>query len=377
MISIVCPIMIDEDSGGGTKSTISLMNGLARKNELFKIYIILNPNCNFINQFDKNINISYFPSSKIISIKRPIHFLKTSLFIKHFFKSFNTNSTIAFCSERPILMIMPFLNKKIPIFYVSRGWFYDNLSAKYLTEFMFPRVKKFICISDKQNGVISNFVKRKDDIHTIYNGFEFTDKKFIPFQNNSKIKLSTIGVICKRKAQLQCLEMLNELINQHNYKNIELQIFGKTLLIEDKKYEKKILDYINKNQLTNYVKFMGHETNLEKIYKNSDLVISSAIEEGFGRTIIEAMNYGIPIIANINAGGPASIITNNHDGFLYNGTTHNLVECVIQIIENQNLRNQIILNGILTAKNKFSSENMIENYSKLILNYIINQKNNY
>ncbi len=359
--TIFCPFIIQNDHGGGTKSTISLLNGLVERE--FEVYVLLTNDCEFISKFDNRIKIHFYKTYPDVNIKKPFQFLKICSEMANFVLRFNPSNTILLCSDRPGLMMMPFVSKKYTVFYISRGWHYNSFSAQLLRKIMFKRVNKFICISDKQFGVIHDIVKNENRIQTIYNGFDLPNKQFTPFLNKHKIVLSTIGVICKRKAQLQCLEMINFLKNNYS---VVLNIYGTTLIEEDEKYKQSLENYIKEKGLGGIVFFMGHEPDLDKIYSSTDIVISSAIEEGFGRTLIESMAYGIPIIANSGAGGPKSIITDGFDGFLYNGSVEDLSSKIEIIINQKHTRDFIISNALKTVADKFSVNKMCDNYHKVI-----------
>ena len=55
------------------------------------------------------------------------------------------------------------------------------------------------------------------------------------------------------------------------------------------------------------IKFVGHHTNLKKIYLNSNL-LNTSLFEGFSNAIIDAMNHNIPVIASNCAGGNQEIL---------------------------------------------------------------------
>ena len=80
MVTIFCPIITSKDIGGGVKSTISLLNGLAALN--YKIIIIVPKDCEFISKFLPQINILYFEESPLFSIFNLPHFYRLCNFIK-------------------------------------------------------------------------------------------------------------------------------------------------------------------------------------------------------------------------------------------------------------------------------------------------------
>jgi glycosyltransferase involved in cell wall biosynthesis len=63
------------------------------------------------------------------------------------------------------------------------------------------------------------------------------------------------------------------------------------------------------------VEFLGEREDVPKILRALDLVLVPSWEEPFGRSVIEAMATGTPVIAT-NVGGPAEIVTDGVEGIL-------------------------------------------------------------
>ena len=110
--------------------------------------------------------------------------------------------------------------------------------------------------------------------------------------------------------QKDYLTLLDAIKNIKN-KNFTLKIYG------DGELKDRLIYYIKNNGLKKYVKLNGHETDTRKIYSNADLLIHSAIFEGLPNTVVEAMNYEIPIIASNSFGG-TKLLNNGKFGDLFN-----------------------------------------------------------
>ncbi len=67
--------------------------------------------------------------------------------------------------------------------------------------------------------------------------------------------------------------------------------------------------------LNNHVTFLGHRTDICETYAQIDVLVHPAIDEPFGRVMIEAMAMEKPVVA-YNCGGPKEIILNGETGFL-------------------------------------------------------------
>lgn len=359
--SIFCPMITKEDIGGGIKSTITLMNGLQMEGH--EVTVLIPKTCTYLHKFNTEITVLFFEKDPVISISNPINYYKLCKLVKKKFQKLNTG-TIYFCSDRPALMLALLLGKSTSIYYISRGWFYTNWSARFLRLFLFSRVSQFIGISNKQFDLMKLYAKPHSKVALIENGIQLPAKQFTPFQNNT-IVLTTIGGICERKNQLQCIGLIHLLKDKYR---IKLVLFGTTFTPVDEMYKQKLEKYIEHHQLENYVEFKGHETNFDLIYGQSDIIISSATEEGFGRTLIEAMSYGIPVIASDMAGGPSMIINHEKDGLLFDSSLDDLQKKTETLINNVPLRNYIIKNALSKVESKYTEKIMCKNYSNLIEN---------
>ena len=72
---------------------------------------------------------------------------------------------------------------------------------------------------------------------------------------------------------------------------------------------------IEEQGLKSIVRMVGKSSKVEQYYVTADAFLHTSNYEGFGVVIVEAMSYGVPVIAFENA-GPNEIIHNGVDGFI-------------------------------------------------------------
>lgn len=104
---------------------------------------------------------------------------------------------------------------------------------------------------------------------------------------------------------------------------------------------------------------LGHRTDNHHIIATADLLlVPSMYNESFGLTIIEAMALNVPVIAT-RIGGMQEVITDGLDGVLIDyGNLEQLKVSVIELIENVEVRTQIIRNAKQSFKTKYSADKM-------------------
>ncbi len=96
--------------------------------------------------------------------------------------------------------------------------------------------------------------------------------------------------------------------------------------------------------------FAGHVNNVYDYMDISDIVVNPSAEpEPFGRTIIEAMALGKPVIAT-DMGGAKEIINNAEDGFLVEPNEKDLKNAIEKFLEEKDLYLKISKQALAKAK---------------------------
>lgn len=80
-------------------------------------------------------------------------------------------------------------------------------------------------------------------------------------------------------------------------------------------YERQLHQLVADLGLHDRVRFLGQREDMPHILAASDLVLVPSAGEPFGRSVIEAMAMGVPVVAAAQ-GGPAEIISNDDEGVL-------------------------------------------------------------
>ena len=96
--------------------------------------------------------------------------------------------------------------------------------------------------------------------------------------------------------------------------------------------------------------------------------------ESFGVSLLEAINYSLPVVvSNIKGSGMKEMIINNYNGFLFkNNSSRDLANKIKKIGESQKLAKLFSKNSKKLFIKKFSENNLskkiINIYKKILLN---------
>jgi glycosyltransferase involved in cell wall biosynthesis len=155
-----------------------------------------------------------------------------------------------------------------------------------------------------------------------------------------------VGLIEPRKNLPVLIEAFKQLIEYgFNYKLILVGRYG--WMYRD------VLDQVKELNLENMVRFLGYvpQEELPLIYNLATLFTYPTIYEGFGLPVLEAMACGVPVITS-NVSSLPEIV--NEAGILIPvNDTEALLDAMVRLIENANLRQELIHLGVQRAA-KFS-----------------------
>ncbi|SDB26638.1 1,2-diacylglycerol 3-alpha-glucosyltransferase [Ruminococcaceae bacterium FB2012] len=135
-------------------------------------------------------------------------------------------------------------------------------------------------------------------------------KKELHYSPNDKIILFVGRIIDYKKPFLAC-DIAKKMHKEDS--NYKLILIGKGPL------QKQLKDYIRENKMNSFIEYI-ERVPYEEMYKYmvaSDCLINLSSKEIFGMTILEAMYYGLPVVAH-KAPGPNDVIDNGKNGILCN-----------------------------------------------------------
>jgi len=154
------------------------------------------------------------------------------------------------------------------------------------------------------------------DNYYITLGTEFnTLNKTVNNSVNDIIRISIIGRIAEEKIPISFLQKICS-INFNKFNKIFISIYGE----KDYKFNYEyvnIFEQILNPCLNNNLKYFPFTSNINEIYKNTDLLLIPSVYETGSFTCLEAFSWGIPVIAR-NVYGLPYLIKNGFNGYLYN-----------------------------------------------------------
>jgi len=202
----------------------------------------------------------------------------------------------------------------------------------------------------------------EDDISLVYKGVPYTVNNGIPklidsferlSDNNASINVLFLSNLLYSKGIIVFLDALS-LLEESYRRKINVKIVGK----EAELSWSMLNDEIVRRNIQNFVCFVGQKYGEEKlnIYHNTDILIYPTLNDAFPVVILEAMQFGIPVIASIEGAIP-DIIEDGINGFLVEkNKPEQITSKLIQLIDNPDLRIDMGKNGKTKFLNNYTLE---------------------
>ena len=206
---------------------------------------------------------------------------------------------------------------------------------------------------------LMNFVKNlgfKGSLLQINNGTELTESEQ---KNKDSYEFLIVSRLVRQKNIDLVLRSLSVVKEKYSV-DFTLNIVG-----EGPEFQ-NINNLINNLKLNDCVNLVGikHDKELENFYKSSNYFLQISTYEGMPHSVLEAMNYGLTVIAS-NFGGNSELLDNNKYGYLVNSfeveTVANAIYKALSDTEEK------FIKGNKLIEKKFDIEKTIKNYTELIL----------
>lgn len=238
-------------------------------------------------------------------------------------------------------LLLTFLIKKI-----FSGVVNKSQGGIYVSNYLLNKYKH-------KNGVVISNV----NIYKIFPRKEILE----PILEKEKIKIFFAGGVNKRKGVPQLILAIEKIILSNSIKNLEVNIAGGHF---DHDYKSEIIE----KGLEKYINFLGiiDKEELNQYLQDSDLYIQPSLSEGIPRATLEAMSFGIPIIATKIPGFEeilpdiCLVSTNNHE---------ELSDKILELLKDKVLYNSLITYNINYIPNylfNILQERRVSFYQKIL-----------
>ena len=178
---------------------------------------------------------------------------------------------------------------------------------------------------------------------------------------DSDFILTYAAEFISRKNHSFVIECAGKLVQE--VPNVKILFAGRGELKE--KLEKEI----KKLELQDCIHFLGFRTDIDEVFKMSDVGISASKQEGLGLNLIEVMMCGLPVVATIDR-GHKEIVDHGMNGFLYEQENEQeFIHAVKKIFSDVKARNEMAKKAVEKAE-KFEITNSMNAMASIYKKYM-------
>ena len=349
--------------GGAGNSIFRLCKGLSKKK--FNISVICLKNCSYEKEFNKNkikvykvnLNKTSFAMIKILKITK---FLISKKYKKNIFISnIHYANILSLIFLRNLNNLKIVLVERTPLMELSIYFGFVDLIKKnvikLLIYLLYNLSEAIVCNSAN----ISKHFKNKYRLRTktifppsIINFFPVRKKIY---KKNKTLIIATVCRLTKEKG----LDVLFQALSLLNFENYKLLIAG------DGKEKLKLKQLSDKLNISSKIKYLGFLKDIKPLLKLSNLYVNTSYFEGFPNSVVEAINYGTPVICSQSHGGINEILLNGKCGTIFDN--RNPLDLTTKIEEYYNNPKKYFLKTKLAKKNikRFTLKKNILSYENL------------
>lgn len=240
------------------------------------------------------------------------------------------------------------------------NWIQKKLLKKHIEKFNklieIPH-SRFITVSNHSKYSLLNFFPKVEEskVKVFYSPYEYAEKTEMEPKLNEKYFLLVSGNRFEKNTY-RAIKAFDSLFSQKRLQDFTVVITGaKDLPFRDEIKNK------DKFHLMSY----QSQEDLENLYQNAFCFVYPSLNEGFGYPPLVAMSMGIPVIASSSTSIPE--VCGNAALYFSANNVDELKNRILQIINDENLKNNLIDNGYSQLK-KIKEKQLQD--MKLYLEYI-------
>jgi glycosyltransferase involved in cell wall biosynthesis len=210
--------------------------------------------------------------------------------------------------------------------------------------------------SDVKNALVNKYGFPNSKVVVIHNGTYMPEEQ-VRLGNGDDFVIGSAGRFFPVKDYSLMVHIARDVLRQAD----RIQF----LLAGDGPEKERITSLIRDYKLGQFFHMTGFVDDMEGFYKSLDLYINTSLHEGLPMGILEAMSYGIPVIAP-KCGGLSEIIDDGIDGYLIEGrNSKDYAEKCLKLFSNKELQQNMGVTSRKKILNNFTVEIMARNYMDL------------
>tara|TARA_B100001250_G_scaffold10769_1_gene9343 strand:+ start:7961 stop:9076 length:1116 start_codon:yes stop_codon:yes gene_type:complete len=350
---------------GGSERVIAILsNEYVKKNIKINVISMRSTICAY--EFDSKVNVVFLDKGSQLSESfyslNPYKIFYSLFRLYKVLRKQNPDIIVSFGESSNVYAIFSKLFLKIKVVIAMRQ---DPIRISLLIRFivkLFYKYADHLIVQTQYQKKWSKQYFKKLEITQINNPIPFQFSRNNYFQNKKDIDFLSVGTIKEEKNYADTIIAYNNIKNRLN-REAKLYIAGRFMTEYDKK---QIQSLIDKHNLKEKIVLLGNIEDINPVFQRAKIYILSSSNEGQPNALLESMSHGIPCITS-RWSGADDIFTNNHNAMMFDvGDIDKLSYLMLDLFNNEDLRNRIGENGYNFCRENFEKDLMINKWLNLL-----------
>lgn len=293
-------LITKSEAGGAQTHIFQMASFLIKKGN--KVAVMAKPG-GFLEIILKQIGAKFYPNIFFSSFFSPFTVFSALRKIEKAVNDFKPDLVSCHSSLAGFLGRLAIKNK-IPTVFTAHGWAFTE-GVSFFKKFLAQRAERWVsrccskiicvCKHDKELA-LKHKIAPEEKLTVIHNGVEIPDT-LLEKAFDTPLKIVFIGRFALQKNQLLFCQAFQELPDELKQK-ANICFIGKGPL------KPQAENFVKQNNLSGYIEFLGElkRVDIFQILESSHILALISNWEGFPRAILEAMAFGLAIIATDIAG---------------------------------------------------------------------------
>jgi glycosyltransferase involved in cell wall biosynthesis len=258
----------------------------------------------------------------------------------------------------------------VPVVAFSRGWTADDFKVQiycYLDKAMIRFADRIVAVSKSQGEKLRALKISAKKIQIIENALtvkiedlpsidqkDIRKKLGIPEDAWVVLSAGRHSPEKGHKYLIEALPALRALVPQ-----------AYLVLAGDGPLSEELKNQANRLNISSHCLFLGMRKDMPAIYKASNAMALPSLSEGLPNVVLEAMAFGVPVVAS-EVGGVPEVIDHNVNGLLVKpASPKNLAQALATLANDPNLANKLAQQAKLDVEHRFNADVQTQRLIKL------------
>jgi glycosyltransferase involved in cell wall biosynthesis len=249
----------------------------------------------------------------------------------------------------------------------AHGFLEENRKLRFynrIERFVLRRADRIVAVSNSMKTLLTQHGVPAQKIRVIHNAID--PGEVVPDTSSEEIKrrhgltshqkvIGVIGRLSPEKGQMIFLRAMEKTVRSFPE--------AKALIIGEGQDQAMLEGFCREKGLSDHVVFLGYQEKIANYYQVLDLLVLPSLSEGLPNTVLEAMSFGVPVLATA-VGGVPEIIQNGNGIMVSPNDPGALAERMIGLLRDDALRQAIGLKGKNSLYPRFAPDSR----ARLIVN---------